>query len=90
MRNGGSSQAHLSSSLATLLGLPFWLTPPHRALEPLTLERVCYVATYALAQYNVIMIDMAIQLPRACLTQHTELAEHAQRVEAARCAALAK
>jgi hypothetical protein len=90
MRNSCSLLAHLCSSLATLLGLPRWLMLPQRIPKQCAPKPASYATTYALAQYNAVVIDRAIQLHQACLAQCTELNEHGQRVEAARSTALVK
>jgi hypothetical protein len=89
-RNNGLPLAHLSFSMAALLGPPHWLLPPQCAPELVAPGRARYVATFTLAQYDVVVINWAIQLHRVRLTQYTKLAEHAQQVETVQSTTLVK
>ena len=60
-----------------------WLAPPQRAPARGAPDCANYVATCALAQYDVVVVDRAIQILRVCLPQAAENAERAQRVETA-------
>ncbi len=80
MRNCGLPPAHLSSSSATLLGLPCWLAPPQCTPEQCAPEHASSVTTDTLAHYNTLIINRAIAFYQARLAQ----------MEAAWSAALAK
>ncbi len=91
MRNGGLPPAHLSFSLEfTLLHPCHWLAPPQHAPERHAPDCVIYVATYALAQYNAIIDDRAINLLKVHLAHCAKHAEHVQQADTTQSTALAK
>jgi hypothetical protein len=90
LRLDDEQHCHLSSSSAAILGPRHWLAPPQRAPERGTPDRASYVATYALAQYDAVVLDRAIQILQARLAQDAKNAEHTQRTQTARSAALAE
>ena len=79
----------MSSTFAAILGPCCWLTPPQHTPVLGTPDRASYEATYALAQYDVVIVDRAIKILRVRLSQAAKNTERAQRVEMVRSAALA-